>query len=296
MFNSGRGDTMKIYIVVGLVVLISISLVSAYYTHDLEVQETEKGQSISKEIETLESQAAEVESRISQTEQKTSEIDPLIQEEQDKQRDIQDQTEALTVKEEELKEKIQLQKEIAKRDPRVLITLDDPVVIAKVKEVTRLSRTTEEKQQAIFEYVRKEIEYMYEGNPKKWSYPHSFLQFKSDFWQLPRETIEWGTGDCEDRSILLCTMMRIAGVPADNVRVVFGTVQGSLGHAWIEFKKGDEWYALESTCPGCNYITRSVYYQYYYPDVWGWFNDKEYHDETSGETNSLISYKEAFFI
>ncbi len=287
MSNSREGDAMKI-ILLGLAVLISISLVSAYYTHDLEVQETEKGQLISKEVETLESQVSEVESRISQTETKTSDIDPLIQEEQEKQKDIQDQTEALTVKEKELEEKIQLQEEIAERDPRALITLDDPVVIAKVKEVTRLSRTTEEKQQAIFEYVRKEIKYIYEGNPKKWSYPQSFLQFKSDFWQLPRETIEWGTGDCEDRSILLCTMMRIAGVPADNVRIVLGTVQGSFGHAWIEFKKGDEWFALESTCPGCNYVSRALYYQIYYPDVWGWFNDKEYHEETPGTPEGLL--------
>lgn len=284
MFNSKEGDTMKIYLVVGLVILLGISAVSVYYTHDLEVKETDKEKSISEEINTFESQITEAESRISQTEQNIADTAPLIQEEQKKQKEAQDQIGVLTAKKEELEKELDFYKELAKKDPRVLIMVDDPVVKAKVEEVTRLCKTREEKQQAIFEYVRKEIEYVTEGNPKKWLYPRSHLQFKFDFWQLPRETIEWGKGDCEDVSILLCTMMRIAGVPADNVRIVLGTVQGSFGHAWIEFKIGDEWYALEATCPTCNYIERSLYYELLYPEVWGWFNDKEYHDEKSGET------------
>ena len=73
---------MKLYLVVGLVILLGISTASAYYTHDLEVQELDKKKSISEEIDTLESQIADAESRITQTEQNIADITPLIQEEQ----------------------------------------------------------------------------------------------------------------------------------------------------------------------------------------------------------------------
>ncbi|KYK33745.1 MAG: hypothetical protein AYK19_13000 [Theionarchaea archaeon DG-70-1] len=84
-------------------------------------------------------------------------------------------------------------------------------------------------------------------------------------------------------------MMRIAGVPASDVRVVVGVIYaGELvlgGHAWCEFKSQNMWYVLESTCDTCDYIERSLYYDFYSPEVWGWFNDEEYeekHRKTKG--------------
>ena len=284
MQDSGEGDHMNKYILAGLIVLIGISIVSTSYTRHLETQEIEKGESLSQEITQTKNTIAALTSEISETEKKTSEIEPFIQEEKEKQKEIQDSIDALNLKEPELQGKLNLYEKIATRDPRVFITLDDPVVKAKVEEVTRLSRTTEEKQQAIFEYVRKEITYVTEGNPKKWKYPQPFLQFKPEFWQLPRETIAWGSGDCEDQAILLCTMMRIAGVPASNVRAVLGVIRfpgGTFGHVWVEFKMGDTWYALESTNRYFNYMEKSEYYSQYSPYVMGWFNDEEYHTERS---------------
>ncbi|MBU7017524.1 MAG: transglutaminase domain-containing protein [Theionarchaea archaeon] len=284
---------MNKYILAGLFVLIGISIVSSYYTHTLETQEAGKGQSLSQEITQTKNTIATLTSEISQTEQKILETDPLILEEQEKQEEIQNIIDTLDLKESELQEALNFYEKIATKDPRVLITLDDPVVKAKVEEVTRLSRTTEEKQQAIFEYVRKEITYVTEGNPKEWKYPQPFLQFKPEFWQLPRETIEWGSGDCEDQSILLCTMMRIAGVPASDVRVVLGIlhVSGSVGgHAWVEFKMGDTWFALESTSVYFNYMEKSEYYSLLSPDIMGWFNDEEYYEEESWRTGGLVIF------
>ena len=274
-------------LLIGFLVLIGISLVSTYYTYNTEQQEIEKGQSISQEILQITNSVSETESALSEIEKKKLETDSLILEEKGKQQEIQDEIEALNQEKTGLQQEINEYRRMAKRDPRVLITVNDPVVRAKVAEVTRLCRTTEERQQAIFEYVRKEIEYVTEGNPKKWSYPQSYLSFKFDFWQLPKETIEWRKGDCEDVSILLCAMMRAAGVPASDVKVVVGTVQGMFGHAWIEFKKGDTWYALESTCPTCNYFEKSNYYEILSPVVvLGWFNDTEFHVEESAETEN----------
>ena len=290
MQDSGEGDHMNKYILAGLIVLIGISIVSTSYTRHLETQEIEKGESLSQEITQTKNTIAALTSEISETEKKTSEIEPFIQEEKEKQKEIQDSIDALNLKEPELQGKLNLYEKIATRDPRVFITLDDPVVKAKVEEVTRLSRTTEEKQQAIFEYVRKEITYVTEGNPKKWKYPQPFLHFKPEFWQLPRETIEWGSGDCEDQAILLCTMMRIAGVPASDVRVVLGLLHGSGGHAWVEFKMGDTWYALESTSVYFNYMEKSEYYSLFLPDIMGWFNDDEYYEEESWKTGGQIKF------
>jgi len=294
MLDSGEGDCMNKYLVVGLAILIGISLGSSYYTYDMKERELEKGYTVSEGIAAINDQIAAVESLIPQIKEDISETETFIQEEQEKQEEIQSQIEALNQEKEELQQQIDLYEEIDERDPRVLITVDDPVVRAKVEEVTRLSRTTEEKQQAIFEYVRKEIEYVTEGNPKEYKYPKSFLKFKFDFWQLPRETIEWRKGDCEDQAILLCTMMRIAGVPASDVQVVLGLlhVNGTPagGHAWCEFKIGDEWYVLESTCPTCNYFEKSYYYTLLSPKIWGWFNDEEYYEEESKEAGGSVTF------
>ncbi len=283
------GDDMKKVIGTVLVGLVVVSLISTYYTMDLKQRETERGHSFSEEIAKVQTQIQEVTSLISEAEGKKSETATLILEEQEKQKGIEAQIEAKNLEKSEIEDKIDLYKKIAERDPRVFITLDDPVVKAKVEEVTRLCRTREERQQAIFEYVRKETEYATEGNPKKWSYPKPYLHFKSEFWQLPRETIEWGNGDCEDVSILLCTMMRIAGVPASDIRIVLGFAPSEgVGHAWTEFKMGDHWYALESTCPTCNYMDKDYYYEVIISnlEVWGWFNDVEYHEFPQGKTSS----------
>lgn len=285
---------MKKYVVIGCIVLIGMSLVSSYYTYTLEQRELLEGQSLSGEIQQIKTQVADVESLISQAEEKKSETEPLITQEQEEQRQIQDQINGLNLEKLELEEKLEHYEELAAADPRIFITVNDPVVKAQVEEVTRLCTSMEEKQLAVFEYVRKEIEYVTEGNPKKWSYPQPYLQYKFDFWQFPRETIEWRKGDCEDQSILLCTMMRAAGVSASNVRVVVGIIYGdggSGGHAWVEFKMGDTWYVLESTVSYLNYIEQSVYYNLFSPDVLGWFNDEEYYEEEIPEIGGPITFR-----
>jgi len=279
-------------IVIPLAVVLMISVFSSYYTYHMKDTEIQKTHGIAEEINRLEAQIAENRSDISQIETKKTEIQPQIDQEISHQKEIQDEIDSLNEQITDLTEKIDQYEAIDVRDPRFLITVDDPLVKAKVQEIVRLCRTKEEKQQAVFEYVRKEIEYVTEGNPKEWSYPRSFLAYKFDFWQLPAETIQWRKGDCEDRSILLCTMMRMVGVSPSNVRVVVGILHfdgGLGGHAWIEFKLGDEWYALESTCPTCNYIPRSTYYDILKPEVLGWFNDVEVHVEESSNTGESIA-------
>jgi predicted transglutaminase-like cysteine proteinase len=55
----------------------------------------------------------------------------------------------------------------------------------------------------------------------------------SEYWQLPRETLSLRTGDCEDFSILLCSLYRGIGWTDNRVYVVIGENEG-MYHAWVK--------------------------------------------------------------
>ena len=66
---------------------------------------------------------------------------------------------------------------------------------------------------------------------------------ESEYFQLPRETIRIGTGDCEDMAFLLASLARAAG--HRDVYVALGTIEGT-GHAWVIYRK-NTWHILEPT-------------------------------------------------
>ena len=55
----------------------------------------------------------------------------------------------------------------------------------------------------------------------------------SEYWQLPAETLSLKTGDCEDFSILLCSLYRAIGWNENEVYVVIGEKDGNY-HAWVK--------------------------------------------------------------
>ena len=79
------------------------------------------------------------------------------------------------------------------------------------------------------------------------------IKYKSDssvhgeleYWQLPTETLELRSGDCEDFAILLCTMLRAMkvydyqihdyrdGLPTDMVYVMVGEDAQGNRHAYL---------------------------------------------------------------
>jgi len=60
-----------------------------------------------------------------------------------------------------------------------------------------------------------------------------------DYWQLPAETLRLGAGDCEDFAILLCSLLRAAGAPADEVYVACGhNKDQAVDHAYL----AEKWY------------------------------------------------------
>jgi predicted transglutaminase-like cysteine proteinase len=90
-----------------------------------------------------------------------------------------------------------------------------------------------------------------------------------EYWQLPAETLKLKTGDCEDFAILLCTLLRAYGVPADQVYVAVGvSKQGQSAHAYLL----EKWYTG---------IWKVVEPQ---ADAWAWLTMGDWLTEVSYET------------
>ncbi len=72
-----------------------------------------------------------------------------------------------------------------------------------------------------------------------------------EYWQLGKETLERGTGDCEDFAILLCSLLRADGWGSDNVYVVIGRNEAGDYHAWVKINIPlVGWYNIEPTKRG----------------------------------------------
>ncbi len=108
----------------------------------------------------------------------------------------------------------------------------------------------EEKIFALWDWVCRNIAYplTYEGIPDETHILKAFkkidipiigslymISYTSDeFFQFPSETITWRIGDCDDSSILLCSLLRNFLSP-EEVYAVIGRLDGNL-HAWVSCK------------------------------------------------------------
>lgn len=77
---------------------------------------------------------------------------------------------------------------------------------------------------------------------------------RQDYWQFPDETFWVKEGDCEDRALLIASLLRASGVSGYNVRVALGQIRIHLksgrakthDHAWVMYKNEDgRWTVLE---------------------------------------------------
>jgi predicted transglutaminase-like cysteine proteinase len=89
----------------------------------------------------------------------------------------------------------------------------------------------------IRDWVANNIDYM--SDEKRWG---------EDYWQTPEETLSYRTGDCEDFSILLCSLLRTYGIDADRVYVALGIDDDEDGHAFLleDWYRDGEWRRVES--------------------------------------------------
>ena len=77
----------------------------------------------------------------------------------------------------------------------------------------------------------------------------SLTHQQNEYWQLPTETMQSGRGDCEDFSILLCSLLRADGWSQDNVHVILGEKDNAY-HAWVRINWNGIQYNIEPQANG----------------------------------------------
>ena len=102
----------------------------------------------------------------------------------------------------------------------------------------------------------------------------SEIHGERDFWQFSNETIQLETGDCEDFSILLCSLLRSNDWKTDSVYIIVGE-QNNQYHAWVRLFWNDIQYNIEPQGSGFDMIAGDVTYLSGYKAVF-YFNDQEF--------------------
>lgn len=109
----------------------------------------------------------------------------------------------------ELRRQINLRTGI-RQDAQSFITPDDPEISVRVQEITG-GYSAEELWRdygSLFRWVMMNIEYSQDSpTPLLPESVYGTLEWRGDFWRMPAETIRDGTGDCEDISLLLASML-----------------------------------------------------------------------------------------
>lgn len=110
---------------------------------------------------------------------------------------------------------------------------------------------------------------------------------KTDHWQTPEETLaNPRVGDCEDFSILLCSLLRAYGIGAERVYVVIGVDSKEGAHAFLmeDWYLDGKWHRIEPQAsaqlrpgPLSLPLINSGLDRY---EIIVAFNDLHYHDES----------------
>ncbi len=130
----------------------------------------------------------------------------------------------------------------------------------------------------IRDWVAVNIDYI--SDEKRWG---------KDYWQTPAETLSYRSGDCEDFSILLCTLLRTYGIDAESVYVALGVDDGEDGHAFLleNWYHDGEWRRVESQS-STQLSSSNSWFGFPTPDsrlaeydITAAFNDLYYNDDES---------------
>lgn len=122
---------------------------------------------------------------------------------------------------------------------------------------------------------------------------------KFDAWLFPDETLTLGFGDCEDRAILMASLVLAVGVSPYNIRVSLGYVENegkNEAHAWMMYKneKG-RWEIIEPN----DYITKKGAAQLDFLDEFNYkpsfvFNRDHLWGVYNGENNDELANADCF--
>jgi transglutaminase-like putative cysteine protease len=149
---------------------------------------------------------------------------------------------------------------------KLFVTPREPSLVALKNEVLKDSLLNVKDWIALRNWVGSNIQYRHDDE----------VNGVRDYWQFGKETVALKTGDCEDFSILLCSLLRAAGYSPDNVYIVIGKNQNGY-HAWVKINlEAIGWYNIEPQEDGFatlvgDFLTLSDYQALYE------FNDQQFH-------------------
>ena len=126
---------------------------------------------------------------------------------------------------------------------KLYITPDDPLVLQTLANITTNPLIPDWIE--IRDWVANNIEYTVDSE----------VHGVREFWQFPNETLTLRTGDCEDFSILLCSLLRANGWSEEEVYVVLGAKDEQY-HGWVKLNvDAIGWQSLE---PGAGALNTLV--------------------------------------
>lgn len=126
---------------------------------------------------------------------------------------------------------------------KLYITPNDPLVLQTLTNITMNPLIPDWIE--IRDWVANNIEYTADSEA------HAV----KEYWQFPNETLTLRTGDCEDFSILLCSLLRANGWNENEVYVVIGA-KDELYHGWVKLNiDAIGWQSLE---PGAGALNTLV--------------------------------------
>ncbi len=138
------------------------------------------------------------------------------------------------------------------------VQVTNPTAMMLASSLTKESKTDLEKAKALFSYASNEIEYN-----------------RYDNWRTTAEVLETKDGDCTDKSIVLVSTLKNAGIES---YVVYGNEINDYSHAWVSAKIDGKWMQLDPTAHDFNYVynclaDESCEYKDYYLPIAGIFDE-----------------------
>lgn len=110
--------------------------------------------------------------------------------------------------------------------------VDSPDIRSLASEITRGLTSTFSRAEAVFSWVRDNINYSFYYNTKYGAVG----------------TLKNRTGNCVDHAHLLVALARASGIPARYVHGTCNFTSGKVyGHVWAQLLVGDTWYAADAT-------------------------------------------------
>lgn len=114
--------------------------------------------------------------------------------------------------------------------------LSQIAVYSAARQITRHlpQKAVAQEANALFQFVQKNIRYVRD--------PHLV-----EALQTPSATLQLKTGDCDDKTILLASLLLSIGIPVK--LIVGGFVKGRYTHVWLRAKLKNQWVAMDPTEP-----------------------------------------------